>query len=149
MSGDAQLEASYGYHVRSTHRAFDRLLQRRLARNGIRSGYWYFLRSLWQRDGVTQRELCREINLMESSAVGILNQMEAAGLIRKQRDADDRRKVLIFLTPAARRLKAKLLPYAREINAIASAGIPASELAVFIRVAERMKANLLAADSGD
>ncbi len=140
------VRVSYGYHVRSTHRAFDRLLERHLRKHGIKNGHWYFLRVLWEREGLTQRELSNEINLMESSTVVMLNQMETAGLIRKRRDPKDKRKLKIYPTAKARRLKTLLLPYAQKINRIAAAGIPGADLEVFLRVAQQMKANLLAAD---
>ena len=144
--GTPSLRTSYGYHTRSTHRAFDRLLERHLRKHGIKNGYWYFLRALWEREGMTQRELSNEINLMESSTVITLNQMEAAGLIYKQRDQQDRRKLNIYLTAEAKRLKKVLLPYAQKINRIAAADIADSDLEVFLRVAEQMKCNLIAAD---
>jgi DNA-binding MarR family transcriptional regulator len=140
------LSTSYGYHTRSTHRAFDRLLERHLRKHGIKNGYWYFLRVLWEREGLTQRELSNEINLMESSTVITLNQMEAAGLVYKRRDKQDRRKLNVYLTAKAKRLEKVLLPYAQKINRIAAAGIPAADLKVFLRVAEQMKTSLLAAD---
>jgi DNA-binding MarR family transcriptional regulator len=151
MSSDTDAESpglrgSYGYHARSTHRAFDRLLERHLRKHGIKNGYWYFLRVLWEREGLTQRELSNEINLMESSTVVMLKEMESAGLVRKQRCEQDRRKLKVYLTPKAKRLKQQLLPYAEKINQLAAADISAGDLAIFIKVAEQMKNNLLAAD---
>lgn len=140
------LRGSYGYHARSTHRAFDRLLERHLRKHGIKNGYWYFLRVLWEREGLTQRELSNETNLMESSTVIMLKEMEAADLIRKQRCDQDRRKLKVYLTPRAKRLKKVLLPYAQKINRLAAADISARDLATFLKVAEQMKCNLLAAD---
>ena len=145
-SGSNGLRGSYGYHARSTHRAFDRLLERHLRKHGIKNGYWYFLRALWEREGLTQRELSNEINLMESSTVVMLKEMESAGLVRKQRCDQDRRKLKVYLTPQAKRLKKHLLPYAQKINQLAAANISKGDLATFLKVAEQMKCNLLAAD---
>ena len=50
---------SSGYLVRDAHRAFQRLLERRIAVYGVTRGQWYFLRVLWITDGVSQRELSR------------------------------------------------------------------------------------------
>ena len=144
MSRKYPPESSYGYTTRILHRAFDRLLQRRLAEHDIKNSHWYFLRILWNREGLTQRELSDETNLTESSTVIMLNQMEQAGLIRKKNDPDDRRKLRIFLTPKARRLEKRLLPIATQLNEMAAAGIPSHELETFIRVAGKMTRNLLA-----
>lgn len=144
MSRKYPPESSYGYSTRILHRAFDRLLQRHLAEHGIKNSHWYFLRILWQREGLTQRELSNETNLMESSTVIMLNQMEQSGLIRKKKDPDDKRKLRIFLTPKARRLEKRLLPIAIQLNEMAANGITRDELETFIRVAGKMTDNLLA-----
>jgi DNA-binding MarR family transcriptional regulator len=137
--------ASYGYQVRATHRAFDRLLQQHLARHKLNNGFWYVLRVLWEKEGLTQRELAREVNLMESSMVLMLNAMQTAGLVRRDRDQEDKRRMRTYLTPKARALKRKLLPYAGTINAIAAKGISAKDRVVLLDVLSKMKHNLEAA----
>jgi len=137
-------ESSYGYNTRILHRAFDRLLQRQLADHGIRNSHWYFLRILWEREGLTQRELSDETNLTEPSTVIMLNQMEQSGLIRKKKDPDDKRKLRIFLTPKAKRLEKRLLPIAVQLNELAAREVSEDDLETFIRVARKMTENLLA-----
>lgn len=146
MSCNYPPETSYGYNTRVLHRAFDRLLQRRLAEYDIRNSHWYFLRILWEREGLTQRELSNETNLTEPSTVIMLNQMEQSGLIRKENDPEDRRKLRVFLTPKARRLEKKLLPIAVQLNEMAAGGISDEDLEAFLRVAGRMTENLLAVE---
>ena len=80
MPFDPDPLASYGYQVRATHRAFDRVLQQQLTKHKLNNGFWYVLRVLWEKEGLTQRELAREVNLMESSMVLMLNAMQAANL---------------------------------------------------------------------
>lgn len=135
---------SPGYQARATHRAFDRLLQRCIRKHKLTNGFWYVLRALWRREDMSQRELADEVNLMESSTVILLDSMEKAGLIRRKRDMVDRRRIKIHLTPKARRLEGKLLPYAKEINDVATAGVPPEDLEVFLRTAIHMRENLTA-----
>jgi DNA-binding MarR family transcriptional regulator len=132
---------SYGYQTRATHRAFDRALQRHIG-HALSNGFWYLLRVLWQRDGMSQRELADEANLTESSTMLMLESMQGAGLIRKRRDTADRRRINVFLTAKARRLKPQLEHYAAQVNAIATQGIPVRDLQTFLRVAIQMRANL-------
>ncbi len=141
---DNPIEASesFGYQARATHRAFDRVLQKYLAPHDLPNGFWYLLRALWERDGTTQRELAEAAHLTESSNVLMLEKMERAGLVERRRDTTDRRCVRVHLTARARRMKRKLLPVAREINALAGEGIPAEDLEAFLRVSARMSANL-------
>ena len=133
---------SSGYLVRDAHRAFQRLLERRIAAYGVSRGQWYFLRVLWITDGLSQRELSARVGMMEPTTVIALRSMEKSGLIRRVRGDDDRRKVLVFLTAKAKRLRGELLAVARTITAEAEEGIAPRDLAAFRRIVARMTENL-------
>src|SRR5580658_1597516 len=133
---------SSGYLVRDAHRAFQRLLERRIAAYGVTRGQWYFLRVLWNADGLSQRELSARVGMMEPTTVIALRGMEGSGLIRRVRGNDDRRKVRVFLTVKAKRLRNELLGVARTITEEAEQDIAVRELAAFRRVLTRMTANL-------
>ena len=133
---------SSGYLVRDAHRAFQRLLERGIAAYGVTRGQWYFLRVLWIADGLSQRELSTRVGMMEPTTVIALRSMERAGLIRRARSHDDRRKVRVFLTAKATRLRNELLVVAKSITDAAEDGIAARDLGVFRRVVTRMTVNL-------
>jgi MarR family transcriptional regulator, organic hydroperoxide resistance regulator len=133
---------SSGYLVRDAHRAFQRLLERRIAAYGVSRGQWYFLRVLWITDGLSQRELSGRVGMMEPTTVIALRSMERTGLIERVRSDDDRRKVRVFLTAKAKRLRNELLIVAKGITDEAEAGVVARDLGVFRRVITRMTANL-------
>jgi DNA-binding MarR family transcriptional regulator len=79
---------------------------------------------------------------MEPTTVIALRSMEKSGLIRRVRGADDRRKVRVFLTTKAKRLRGELLAVARTITAEAEQGVAPRDLAVFRRSIARMTENL-------
>jgi MarR family transcriptional regulator, organic hydroperoxide resistance regulator len=133
---------SSGYLVRDAHRAFQRLLERRIAPYGVTRGQWYFLRVLWTTDGLSQRELSARVGMMEPTTVIALRSMEKGGLIRRVRSGEDRRKVRVLLTAKAKRLRDELLGVARIITNEAEEGVSARDLALFRRVIARMTANL-------
>jgi DNA-binding MarR family transcriptional regulator len=135
-------QASSGYLVRDAHRAFQRLLERRIAPYGVTRGQWYFLRVLWTMDGLSQRELSARVGMMEPTTVIALRSMERSGLIRRVRAKDDRRRVDVFLTGKAKRLRAELLGVARRITREAEHGIAARELGIFRSVIAQMTKNL-------
>ena len=91
-------EESVGYQVRQTHRLLQRYLQRKIEPYGVTPGMWYFLRALWDRDGMTQRELSLVVGTMEPTTLTAIKAMERSGLVRRVKNADDRRKINIFLT---------------------------------------------------
>ncbi len=141
-------EESFGRLVRDSHRAFSCALQARIADHGVTIGQWYFLRALWEEDGLTQRELSRRVGMREPTTVSALNSMERDGLIRRTRNAHDRRKINVFLTGKGQNLKNRLLPLAVEIDARAMAGIPATDIRAARRVLERITTNLEAIRAG-
>jgi DNA-binding MarR family transcriptional regulator len=141
-AGEFPPRLSSGYLVRDAHRAFQRLLERRIAAYGVTRGQWYFLRVLWITDGLSQRELSVRVGMMEPTTVIALRSMEKSGLIRRVRGDDDRRKVQVFLTAKAKRLRGELLGVARTITAEAEEGIAPRDLAAFRRIVLRMTENL-------
>jgi DNA-binding MarR family transcriptional regulator len=61
-------------------------------------------------DGVRPRigELARRLEIRHHSAVELVNRLEARGLVGRSRAKDDRREVLITLTPKGQKLLAQL-----------------------------------------
>lgn len=133
---------SVGYLLRDTHRAFSKLLQLRIAHEGVTMGMWFFLRALWEEEGPTQRELSRRIGMVESTTVPALEQLERRGLIRRQRDAADRRRSRVFLTARGRALKHVLLPAAFETNQAALEGIAEPDIEHLKRTLRLIRDNL-------
>ena len=133
---------SSGYLVRDAHRAFQRLLEKRIAGYGLKRGQWYFLRVPWTEDGLSQRELSARVGMMEPTTVIALRGMEKAGLIRRVRGTADRRITRVHLTPKARRLRDRLLQISQGVNDQGAEGIDPAALAQFRRVIARMTENL-------
>jgi len=120
---------SVGFLVRRTHRAFTRALQARIAPHGVSIGMWFFLRALWQEDGISQRELSQRVGMMEPTTASALANMERKGFVRRVRNRGDRRIVNVFLTERGRALRRELLPLAAAVNREALRGIAANEVA--------------------
>lgn len=133
---------SLGYLLRDTYRAFSRLLQARISPHGVTIGQWYFLRVLWEEDGLTQRELSQRVGMMEPTTVTALNGMEKRGYVRRVRNATDRRKVNIFLTDKGRSLRGKLLPFAAEVNKIAARALTPADIEKLRAILSAMKGSL-------
>jgi DNA-binding MarR family transcriptional regulator len=136
------LKDSAGYLLRMTHRSFARAVQAEIAPRGVTIGMWYFLRILWEEDGLTQRELSQRIEMMEPTTATALRNMEERNLVRRVRNPTDKRKVNIYLTEEGRALREVLLPYARQVNDTALAGVSDADVACFRRVLGQMRVNL-------
>lgn len=128
--------------VKDAMRGLHRALQERLSQHGVQPGHWDFLRVLWQRDGLTQRELSIEAGVMESTTFVAVRAMAALGYVTLQRRADNRKNLYVDLTPAGRALQHTLVPLAEQINAMALAGLSAADVAAARRVLLTMIDNL-------
>jgi DNA-binding MarR family transcriptional regulator len=86
-----------------------------LAKHGVPWGAWYYLRVLWETDGISQRALTERVGVMQPNTVSALQTMLKAGWVTITRGESDRRHTLVRLTPKGRRLMQRLLPEIRAI----------------------------------
>jgi MarR family transcriptional regulator, organic hydroperoxide resistance regulator len=130
--------------VKDATRGLIRALTMRLAEHHVAFGHWAFLRILWERDGLTQRELSLQAGVMEPTTFSALNAMEKLGYVRRKQMPASRKNVYVFLTPAGRALKAKLVPLAEEVNRIAIRGVSVGDVATTRHTLLAMIENLAA-----
>jgi DNA-binding MarR family transcriptional regulator len=114
-------------------RGFVRSLSRRLAAHGVPFGHWTFLRILWRRDGLTQRQLSEEAGVMEPSTFAAIKAMEKLGYVKRKRLPENRKNVYVHLTAKGRALRPRLVPLAEEVNEIGLRGLSARDRATVRR----------------
>jgi len=139
---DLPTSRSIGYLVRETHRAFQRELEPRIERFGITAGMWWFLRALWNQDGVSQTELSANVQVMGPTTVRAVERMEQRGLIERRREGSDGRKMFIYLTEEGRQLREKLVPVMLEVQEKASARLSSKEVEDLRRLLTLVKEGL-------
>lgn len=72
---------------------------------------------LWERDGVTVREIGDDLRLDYGTLSPLLKRMEAAGLVRRARSAEDERAVRVSLTPAGREMEQRAAAFPPVVEA--------------------------------
>jgi DNA-binding MarR family transcriptional regulator len=115
--------------VKDATRALLRALQMRLNAHSVPLGHWTFLRILWDKDGITQRELSEQAGVMEPTTFSALQVMERSGYVTRRKLPGNKKKVFVFLTPKGRLLKPKLVPFAEQVNQIAVRGVKPEDIA--------------------
>jgi DNA-binding MarR family transcriptional regulator len=67
---------------------------------------------LWERDGLTVKEIGQRLHLDSGTLTPLLKRLEAGKLVRRQRASSDERQVNIYLTEAGKALydKARTVP---------------------------------------
>lgn len=100
-------------------RAADRgraLVAAALAREGLKMWHHVVLSAVAELGPVAQAELVRGVGLDAKDMVGVLNDLQDAGLVVRAPDPHDRRKNAVTLTADGRRLLARCERAARKAN---------------------------------
>ena len=81
-----------------------------LTQHGLTEQQWRVLRALLDASPLEPRQICERCQLLSASATGVLARMEELGLVRRERMADDQRRVWVSITPKARALARRIAP---------------------------------------
>ncbi len=98
---------------------------------------------LWEEDGRTVGDLGRALRLDSGTLTPLLKRLQVAGLVTRERNAEDERRVIISLTTAGKRLKAR----ARDVpeKLLCGVPLPVSEL---VELKRRLEEVVRALDAG-
>jgi DNA-binding MarR family transcriptional regulator len=81
------------------------LHSRQLARqHGITTPQLIILRQIQDQDAMTVSEIARQVSLKQATVTDILNRLERKGLVLRQKDTSDRRRVLIKETDVGKKM---------------------------------------------
>src|SRR5216110_884977 len=86
-------------------RAVTQLYQQLLAPLGLTYPQYLVMLVLWEEDGAAVGRLCERLYLDSGTLTPLLNRLETAKLVRKERSAVDERVVHVHLTAAGKGLK--------------------------------------------
>lgn len=81
-----------------------------LKANGVTEQQWRIVRALLIHGPLEPRQLCALCQISSPSIVGVLQRMEEAGLVARERMADDQRRVSVSATARSRQIGRRLFP---------------------------------------
>lgn len=119
-------------------RASDRALREEL---GIGTAQQAILFALHRSDGIPISELAAQLNMRKSSLSGLIDRMEDANLVRRERCVQDARSLLLFLEEAGRKYAQRSLPKTKRINASILEPFDDQERAVITRFLKHIAEN--------
>lgn len=122
-------------------RVFDRILSQKKIDvfNGAQGRILYVL---WQDDGIPISELSRQTGLATTTLTSMLDRMETADLIYRDRGDKDRRKIRIFLTEKAKGLEEDYNAVSEEMSSIYYKGFSDQEIEQMESYLERVLKNV-------
>lgn len=99
-----ELEESILRSLRKVSRAIDLHSRRLVATVHLTGPQLVCLRQLRDNPSMTPSELARAVSLSNATITGILTRLEHRGVVTREKSESDRRRVLLTLTDAGRRL---------------------------------------------
>lgn len=147
VATDGAPEVGLGMLLRAADSAFNRVLRLKLSKHGVSFSEFQHLRQLWDEEGLNQVEMSRRIGIERASSTAVIDSLLRKSLIRRSRDATDKRKILVYLTPRGAALRTKLWPCAIETNALAYAGLGSGQRRTLFQLLSAVTDNLNRADS--
>jgi DNA-binding MarR family transcriptional regulator len=120
---DFSLDESIGFILNRTNTKLKNEFHQRLKTYNVTPEQWGVLNRLWERDGVSPKELSVSIFKDLPNTVRILEKLCRKGLIVRKTNPLDKRAQLIYITNEGMELKGKLIPIAKGILEKALDGI--------------------------
>jgi MarR family transcriptional regulator for hemolysin len=135
------LESSLGFLVYKVHQRCFAEFRHRLEPAGLTPQQFGVLALLYNREAHCQAALCERGAIDANTMVGLLDRLEAAGLVRRVRDVRDRRAYLVRITASGRRLFGRCVTLQRQAAARAWAGVTPAEQERLRRLLRKMLAH--------
>lgn len=88
--------------------------------------------------GITISQMAERLRVSVPFVVQESGRLEQAGLVAKIPDADDKRRVILELTPPSRRLLTEIAPLQVEVNDVLFSGLSRSDFALLGKIARRL-----------
>jgi len=141
MPADDSVESLYNQLLRLHHARMRSLL----SEIGLFPGQPHILLFLARQglcQGISQKDLVNELELTPATVAIMLKRMEKAGLVRRDSDLVDRRRMSVSITQKGLALQLKALRCIQTLNEESFRGFSASDKAELKRSLLRMRKNL-------
>ncbi len=112
-----RLEDCISFLLSKAGQQIGRRAKERLASFGVTPTQYAVLKVLWDSDGQSGAEIATRLVIYSATTTGLIDRMEASGLLERRADSGDRRVQRLFLTSRARGLQKSLDAAMERLNA--------------------------------
>jgi len=103
-----RVEDCISFVIGKAAQQISRRAREKLAAHGVTPMQYAVLKVLWQQDGQSGADLGARLVIDSATMTGLIDRLEASGLLKRQADADDRRIQRLFVTKQGRSLQKQL-----------------------------------------
>lgn len=129
-----ELEALPGHHIRRLHQIAVAIFLQETQAHGLTPVQYAALQSVANTPGIDQRTLAGQIGLDTSTIGGVIDRLEARGLMQRSASAEDRRVRLLAATADGRALLSAVVPAMQRAQERMLEPLPKAERAEFMRM---------------
>ncbi|BCS90047.1 hypothetical protein PSDVSF_32890 [Pseudodesulfovibrio sediminis] len=101
-----------------------------------------YIISIVEKEGLTQEELSTTVHLDRGHTARMLKTMEASGLIKREKNPENRRQKFVYPTTKGKARYQALMPVLSRHNAVMFRGFSAEERNAAITILDRVIANV-------
>ena len=128
------LETLPGHHIRRLHQIAVAIFMQETEAHGVTPVQYGALQAVRNTPGIDQRTLARSIGFDTSTIAGVVDRLEARGLLQRSASPDDRRVRLLTLTDAGHALVDAVVPSMWRAQERMLEPLPARERGEFLRM---------------
>ena len=132
------LESLPGHHIRRLHQIAVAIFLQEIEPKGLTPVQYAVLQTVDNSPGVDQRTLAGTIGQDTSTTGGVLDRLEARGLLQRNASADDRRVRLLTLTDVGQDLLERAIPGMLRAQERMLQPLPKRERAEFMRMLQTL-----------
>lgn len=99
-----------GFLISRTNYKLKHELNHNIKPFNVTTEQWGIVNTLWNNDGISQKELSGRVHKDQPTTARILDKLENKGFVKRRASPDDRRTFLIYLTEEGRNLRERLAP---------------------------------------
>lgn len=132
-----------GYKLKLASQLMYRDFLERLEPYGLTPFHYLVLCCLWEEDGLSTTGIADRLKQLGATLTGVVDRMEERNLVYRERDADDRRVVRVWLTDEGKQLMRILPPLGGETVKRATAEMSEAEQLLALKLLDQIIENFL------
>jgi len=142
MTEEFDRRRSFGWLLNVVAKKAEKTFDTELKKHGLTIALWPTLMCLWEKEGVTQREIAQRSKVENSTTTRTIDKLENLGLVERHPDPTSRRSFHIYLTDQGRSLKEELIPIPIAINEQLLSTLDGKEQDEIIRLLQKLVAEV-------
>jgi DNA-binding MarR family transcriptional regulator len=131
-------EETIDYYIKKTWHSLSRLYNQKAQQNDITTSIAFVLLNISTSEGTPATKIAPLMGLESRSLTRMLRNLEERGFIYRQKDANDKRSVRIYLTDKGIETKGKAIATVKTFNQYIQRAIPEKQLKTYIEVSDQI-----------